>query len=159
MGNNPSPIRGKKLPVVNVSWEDCQDFIKRLSDMTNIPFRLPTEAEWEFAARGGMSSEGYKYAGSKYLNEVAWFNENSNKKVHPVGKKAPNELGLYDMSGNVWEWCQDWYKFYDSHDNVNGNVHVYRGGSWGSIERYCRSSKRRGNGDFGDIYTGFRLAL
>lgn len=109
MGSNPSEHKGAKLPVENVSWDDCQVFIKKLNKMTGMNFRLPTEAEWEYAARGGGNSRNYKYSGSNNLQSVAW---NGNDKTQPVGRKKPNELGLYDMSGNIAEWCQDWYGLY-----------------------------------------------
>ena len=109
MGSNPSYFKGKKLPVEKVSWDNCQKFIRKLNKLTGKQFRLPTEAEWEYASRGGSMSRGYKYAGGNDLGSVAWYDGNSDNKTHEVGKKQPNELGLYDMSGNVWEWCQDWY--------------------------------------------------
>ena len=131
MGSNPSKFTGSGLlPVEKVSWDDCQTFITKLN-----VFRLPTEAEWEFAARGGNSSQGYKYSGSNNIDDVAWYTNNSNSKTHEVGTKAPNELGIYDMSGNVWEWCQDWDGSYSSSAQTNptgptsGAERVYRGGS------------------------------
>ena len=148
MGNNPSCWEGDNLPVENVSWEDCQEFILELNAMTGKNFRLPTEAEWEFAARGGNNSRGYKYAGSNDISTVAWYGDNSGEKTHVVGTKSPNELGLYDMSGNVWEWCQDWYGDYSSASQTNptgassGSDRVLRGGCWDDGARYCRSSLR-----------------
>ena len=136
MGSNPSKFKGSNLPVENVSWNECQQFISKLNKITGRKFRLPTEAEWEFAARGGNASRGYKFAGSNDPNAVAWHEGNSGKKTHAVGTKNPNELGLYDMSGNVWEWCQDWYGSYSSSAQTNpkgassGTDHLNRGGAW-----------------------------
>ena len=166
MGINPSRFKGDYLPVENVSWDDCQEFIRKLNSMTGQNFRLPTEAEWEFACRGGNNSRGYKYSGSNNLGSVAWYDGNSGNKTHPVGTKAPNELGIYDMSGNVWEWCADWYGDYSSGAQTNptgpygGSNRVYRGGSWNYDVGRCRSSNR----DFyypwiRDIILGLRLAL
>ena len=165
MGNNPSNFKGKKLPVEQVSWDDCQTFIRKLNQMTGKQFRLPTEAEWEYAARGGSKSRGYKYAGGNDLGSVAWYNGNSGGKTHDVGQKQPNELGLYDMSGNVWEWCQDLYGSYSSSSQTNlrgassGSGRVSRGGSWCGSARSCRVS-RRGDSTPGNRndYLGLRLA-
>ena len=150
MGSNPSNWKGDNLPVESVSWYDCQDFIRKLNAMTGKNFRLPTEAEWEFAARGGNNSRGYKYAGSNNIGDVAWYYDNSGYKTHAVGTKSPNELGIYDMSGNVWEWCQDWYGSYSSASQTNptgansSSYRVLRGGCWYIIvARYCRSSNRK----------------
>lgn len=115
MGSNPSNFKGDNLPVECVSWNDCQTFINRLNSYTGRNFRLPTEAEWEFAARGGNYSRHYKYSGSNYIGDVAWYDDNSGNRTHPVGTKQANELGLYDMSGNVYEWCSDWYGSYSSY--------------------------------------------
>lgn len=162
MGNNPSSWKGDNLPVENVSWDDCQDFIRKLNTLTGKNFRLPTEAEWEFAARGGNKSRGYKYAGSNNIGDVAWYEDNSGSKTHVVGTKSPNELGIYDMSGNVWEWCQDWYGDYSSASQTNptgasnGSGRVLRGGSWDFNARYCRSSNR---GDYTPDYRYFSLGL
>ena len=148
MGSNPSGFKGAKLPVERVSWEDCQEFIRKLNSMTGKHFRLPTEAEWEYAARGGNKSRGYKYAGSNDLGSVAWYDGNSGSKTHDVGQKQPNELGLYDMSGNVWEWCQDWSGSYSSGSQTNptgpssGSRRVGRGGSWYTYAGYCRVAIR-----------------
>lgn len=148
MGNNPSPLKGADLPVESVSWDDCQEFIQKLNSLTGRNFRLPTEAEWEFACRGGNNSRGYKYSGSNNLGSVAWYDGNSGDQTHPVGTKAPNELGIYDMSGNVWEWCSDWYADYTSYSQTNptgplsGSHRVYRDGSWYNYARGCRSSIR-----------------
>ena len=150
MGSNPSNFRGDNLPVECVSWNDCQAFIRKLNALTGQNFRLPTEAEWEFACRGGNNSRGYKYSGSNYIDNVAWYDGNSGDKTLPVGTKAPNELGIYDMSGNVWEWCADWCGDYSSGAQTNpkgpyeGSNRVYRGGSWIDFARSCRSSIRCG---------------
>ena len=148
MGSNPSFFKGTDLPVETVSWNDCQDFISKLNAMTGKRFRLPTEAEWEYAARGGKKSRGYLFSGSITLGDVAWYKENSGSKTHVVGTKQPNELGIYDMSGNVWEWCQDWKGSYSSSPQTNptgavsGSYRVCRGGSWLISAWYCRSSCR-----------------
>ena len=148
MGSNPSYSKGDNLPVEQVSWDDCQTFISKLNALTGQKFRLPTEAEWEYAARGGNKSRGYKYSGSNTIGDVAWYDGNSGDKTHPVGTKAPNELGIYDMSGNVWEWCSDWFDNYSSASQTNpkgptsGANRVDRGGSWISSARYCRVSAR-----------------
>ena len=166
MGNNPSRFKGDNLPVEWVSWNDCQEFIRKLNALTGQNFRLPTEAEWEFACRGGNNSRGYKYSGSNNLGSVAWYDDNSGVKTHPVATKSPNELGIYDMSGNVWEWCADWYGDYSSGAQTNpkgpygGSYRVNRGGSRFNDVGSCRSSNRddyiptiRGDG------LGLRLAL
>ena len=166
MGSNPSNWKGDDLPVESVSWDDCQTFIRKLNALTGKNFRLPTEAEWEFAARGGNNSRGYKYAGSNNIETVAWYQGNSGNKTHVVGTKSPNELGLYDMSGNVWEWCQDRYGSYSGASQTNptgassGSYRVLRGGSWSSIARFCRSSNR-GNRvpAYRGSYNGLRLVL
>ena len=166
MGNNPSSFKGDNLPVEEVSWDDCQDFISKLNRITGKTFRLPAEAEWEYAARGGNKSRGYQYSGSSNLSDVAWYKDNSGSKTHAVGTKQPNELGIYDMCGNVWEWCQDWYGKYSSSSQTNptgansGSNRVYRGGGWGSSARYCRLSCRCGSTpvDRGS-YLGLRLVL
>ena len=119
MGSNPSYFKGDDLPVEQVSWNDCQDFISKLNAMTGKRFRLPSEAEWEYAARGGKKSRGYQYSGSNTLGDVAWYEGNSGSKTHAVGTKQPNELGIYDMTGNVSEWCQDWYGSYSSSPQTN----------------------------------------
>ena len=141
MGYNPSNFKGVNLPVEQVSWDDCQEFISKLNRITGKKFRLPTEAEWEYAARGGKKSRGYQYSGSNNLADVAWNDGNSGNMTHVVGSKQVNELGIYDMTGNVWEWCQDWYGKYSRSSQTNptgvnsGDFRVYRGGS-------CRSSYR-----------------
>ena len=148
MGSNPSCLKGDNLPVKEVSWNDCQQFIAKLNQLTGKTFRLPTEAEWEYAARGGNRSKGYKYSGSNSIDDVAWYQDNSGIKTHPVGTKSPNELGLYDMSGNVLEWCQDWYGRYGSGSQTDpqgpssGDTRVFRGGGWNFYARLCRVSYR-----------------
>ena len=148
MGKNPSKFKGDNLPVEQVSWNDCQKFISKLNNITGKTFRLPTEAEWEYAARGGKKSRGYQYSGSNNLSDVAWYVGNSWSKTHAVGSKQANELGIYDMSGNVWEWCQDWYGKYSSSSHTNptgansGSDRVFRGGGWDISARFCRSSYR-----------------
>ena len=136
MGNNPSHFKGEKLPVESVSWFDCQEFAKKLSEMTGRHFRLPTEAEWEYAARGGKKGKRYKFSGGHILEQIGWYNENSGNTSHEVGKKSPNELGIYDMSGNIWEWVQDWKGDFTEDEQVNptgpdtGIERVCRGGGW-----------------------------
>ena len=145
MGSNPSYFKGDNLPVGYVSWNDCQEFIRKLNSLTGQHFRLPTEAEWEFACRGGNNSRGYKYSGSNYIDNVAWYDGNSGKKTHPVATKSANELGIYDMSGNVFEWCADRYGDYSSGAQTNpkgpydGSYRVFRGGGWDINVRYCLS--------------------
>ena len=168
MGGNPSRFTGDdNLPVECVSWEDIiEKFIPALNRKTGRTFRLPTEAEWEYAARGGNKSKGYKYSGSDNIDEAAWYDGNSRDKTHPVRGKKANELGLYDMSGNVWEWCHDWYGDYSSGAQPNpqgpdkGSYRVLRGGSWYYYARNCRVSYRcnytPGRRDY---YCGFRLVL
>lgn len=166
MGSNPSYFEGDDLPVEQVSWDDCQEFIRKLNSMTGQNFRLPTEAEWEFACRGGNNSRGYKYSGSNYIDNVAWYDGNSGDKTHPVATKSPNELGIYDMSGNVWEWCADWYGDYSSGRQTNpkgpydGSFRVNRGGCWFNYARNCRSSIRCDDyPTYRDDILGLRLAL
>lgn len=147
-GRKPSHFKGPNRPVEQVSWDDCQDFIAKLNRITGKHFRLPTEAEWEYAARGGNRSNSTKYSGEYYLDEVAWYDGNSGNHSHDVGTKRPNELGLYDMSGNVWEWCSDWYDSYSSDSQNNptgsssGTYRVLRGGCWDDYAIYCRISVR-----------------
>ena len=182
MGNNPSKFTGcDNCPVEQVSWNDIQDFIKKLNQKTGKRYRLPTEAEWEYAARGGASTGSAstgsastgsatgatKYAGSNNVDIVAWYSGNSNSKTHPVGQKQPNELGIYDMSGNVWEWCADWYDegYYNNSPRNNprgptkGDYRVLRGGSWFLNYWYCRVANRNnGYPDYRYFNSGFRLA-
>jgi len=162
MGNNSSYFKGDNLPVEVVSWNDIQEFIRKLNAQTGKQYRLPTEAEWEFAARGGNRSQGYKYSGSNTVGNVAWYDGNSGR-THAVGSKSANELGIYDMSGNVWEWCSDWYGDYSSNAQTNpegpstGSYRMIRGGSWNTSP--MRVSNRF-NSMPGDLCNslGFRLA-
>ena len=156
---------GAQYPAYYVSWNDCQEFISKLNALTGQTFRLPTEAEWEYAARGGSQSKGYKYSGSNTIRRVAWYTSNSSSATHPVKTKAANELGLYDMSGNVWEWCSDWYGFYSSSAQTNptgassGSYRVLRGGCWYYNARNCRVSCRGSNAPSYRYYDiGLRLA-
>ena len=156
MGSNPSYFKGAKLPVEKVSWIDCQEFFTKLNQLTGKKFRLPTEAEWEFAARGGKQSKGYKYAGSNIINDVAWYKDNipsqnsyiAERGTQVVASKLPNELGIYDMSGNVSEWCYDWYGDYSNEAQTNpvgpnrASYRVIRGGSYADDAYYCRVSAR-----------------
>jgi len=153
------------MPRTNMSWGDCQEFIRKLNSKTGKKYRLPTEAEWEFAARGGNKSNGYKYSGSNDLGSVGWYGDNSSSKTHPVGTKQANELGIYDMTGNVWEWCSDWYGSYNSSSKTNpqgasyGSMHVVRGGSFCDID-YCGVSCRvREYPYMGCYLIGLRLAM
>ncbi|ATR91526.1 sulfatase-modifying factor protein [Porphyromonas gingivalis] len=166
MGNNQSLFIGDDLPAERVSWNDVQLFLKRLNQLTGKQYRLPTEAEWEYAARGGQKSKAYKYAGSDNIDQVAWWEGNSDGKTHLVATKAPNELGLYDMTGNVWEWCNDFYanNYYINSPDTNptgpdtGNGRVLRGGSYGVPAKECRSTNRnKGNPDSREPFLGFRL--
>ena len=165
MGNNPSHSKGDKLPVENVSWNEVQAFISKLNAQTGKQYRLPTEAEWEFAARGGNKSENYNYSGSNIAARVSWNTYNSGDKSRIVGTKSSNELGIHDMSGNVYEWCNDWYGNYGSEPQLNpqgpssGEYRVARGGSWSDFaERACVWSRIFGAPDDRDISMGFRLA-
>ena len=166
MGSNPSNFKGAQNPVERVSWNDCQKFISRLNSLTGRTFRLPTEAEWEYAARGGNKSRHYKYSGSGNIGDVAWHDGNSGSKTHAVGSKTANELGIYDMSGNVYEWCSDWYGGYSAGAQTNpqgpssGSRRVLRGGSWDSLAWSCRVSFRNFNDpDYSIDYNGLRLVL
>lgn len=153
-----------RYPVFNATWDDIKTFIKRLNKKTGRKFRLPTEAEWEYAARGGKYSIGFIFSGAAEPDSVAWYDNNSDNRLHPVGQKDPNELGIYDMSGNVWEYCSDWYDDYRGNNLKNpagpskGDYHVIRGGSWNTQRHTCRSTYRQDNSlqsPIPDI--GFRL--
>ena len=180
--NNPSRLKRDAHPVGHVSFKMCSEFIQKLNKVTELNFRLPTEAEWEYAARGGNRSQGYKYCGSNSINDVAWYDDNSNNTTHPVKTKKANEIGLYDMSGNVYEWCSDLFrkKYYEESPSTNpkgpesgeyANDHVLRGGGWRNTPTVCRVSSRFGftnhpDETFGFGFTnhpdetfGFRLAL
>ena len=168
MGENPSHYEGDDLPVEQVSWNDCQMFIQKLNRMTGKRFRLPSEAEWEYAARGGDLSEGLKYPGSNSINSVAWNRDNSKSMTHVVKQKSPNELGLYDLCGNVWEYCSDWYDatYYetcpleDPQGPPSGKTRVMRGGSWNHSGKLCRVSLRESTDPEEKNSTqGLRLAL
>ncbi len=177
MGNNPSWNKGNNRPVDFVSWNDCQEFIRKLNVLlkdrlpSGYRFALPTEAQWEYAARGGNKSKHYRYSGSNTIDEVAWYLMNSKGKTHPVGKKGSNELGLYDMSGNVWEWCSDRYGEYidtlqtDPEGPSEGSSRVIRGGSYHASyttpeERTCRVTKRSAyKPTNAHEFVGFRLAI
>lgn len=174
MGSNPSRFKGDERPVETVSWNDCQEFIQRLNRLTGKTFRLPTEAEWEYAARGGNKNRGYKYAGGNDINAVAWYAVNSYDKgsgnpdygTHPVKGKSPNILGLYDMIGNVWEWCSDWKGSYGNSSQTNpegpssGSCRVLRGGGWDTDALFCRVAHRYyWTPDVHCASFGFRLSL
>ena len=168
MGNNPSYFTGDlQFPVGGVSWEDCQTFINQLNALTGRQFRLPTEAEWEYAARGGNKAQGFLYSGNSNIDIVAWYGGNSGSQTNAVASKMANELGLYDMSGNVWEWCQDWYdaNYYSNSPSSNptgsesGSFHVFRGGCWFDAASYCRVAYRFDNAPSNYIGLGLRLAL
>lgn len=160
--------KGAKYPMYYVSWNDCQEFIAKLNKLTGKKFRLPTESEWEYAARGGRKSkEAFRFSGSKNADEVGWNSENSGMLTHAVGQKKANELGVFDMTGNVWEWCNDWYDVYDNQSVVNpkgpeksGLGKVLRGGSWYNKPEYCRVARRmfRQPDNCGSSF-GFRLAM
>ena len=155
MGDNPAYFKGTNRPVEQVSWEDAQRFLQKLNEDSRVTpgqyFRLPSEAEWEYAARGGQQSGAYRYAGSNILDEVGWYDQNSHGQTQPVGLKLPNELGICDMSGNIWEWCADhWHDSYVGapadgsawEDQEEGARRVLRGGSWILNAQGCRPSDR-----------------
>ena len=157
---------GDDYPMYYVSWDEAQEFVSKLSELTGKNYVLPTEAQWEYAARGGVKSRGYKYSGSNTIDDVAWYDGNSGFAAHPVGTKLPNELGIYDMSGNVWEWCSDWYGDYsdvsqtDPTGPSSGSSRVGRGGCWNDDAWYCRVSYRDGgNPGYRGNGLGFRVAL
>lgn len=166
MGNNPSDFKGTKYPVEQVSWDDCQEFVRRLNEMTGqSKYRLPTEAEWEYACRAG-SNTNYPFGDDKKrLSEFGWYHANSGGVSHPVGGKLPNAWGLHDMNGGVWEWCNDWYAPYprwkavDPQGPSSGVDRVLRGGSWLDGPKRCRSGFRSYfSPDFSCNFFGFRLA-
>ena len=168
MGTNPSKFSGANLPVEQVSYNDAMEFCKRLSEQTGRTFTLPTEAQWEYAARGGQKAPETPqlYSGSDNISEVTWFEENSAGKTHPVASKAPNAIGLYDMTGNVFEWCLDWYGSYKGGDVTNpagpekGKNRVIRGGSWRGDAKNCRVSYRYNYGpDHNRFNLGFRVVM
>lgn len=168
MDTNPSHFRHcGDCPAENVSWDDIQKFILKLNSLSGEHYRLPTEAEWEYAARGGNQSKGYIFAGNDKLDSIAWCNGTSGDSTHPVGDRLPNELGLYDMTGNVWQWCNDWYddKYYrispdkNPQGPDNGQYRVVRGSSYSNLAKYNRVTLRRKLEPYhGDRHGGFRLA-
>ena len=168
MGNNPSANKAlyTQHPVENVSWVDCQAFIAKLNEITGKKFRLPTEAEWEFAARGGTLSKGFIFAGSNTPKDVAWYSSNSNGKTQPVATKQPNELGIYDMSGNVSEWVHDIYGAYPATEQTDptgpatGKFKVYRNGSFQDVAKECRNARRYpAETTYKQPFLGLRLAI
>jgi hypothetical protein len=154
MGNNPSNFKAPNNPVENVSWNDAQEFLNKLNDMTGRNYRLPNEDEWMYAAHGGLKNDTYEYAGGNNINKVGWYSDNSDEKPHIVGTKTPNSIGIHDMSGNVWEWCQDYY------DSKTKTDRVHRGGSWYDNAAACRVAYRYGsNPDNRYSNVGFRVVL
>ena len=163
MGYNPSRYKCPKRPVTNVNYFEVQEFLRRLDSITGMQFRLPTEEEWEYAARGGKNSRGYIYSGGKDVDRVAWHNGNA-RKTMKVKKRTANELGIYDMSGNVWEWCSTKYRFYDAERNAklgkDGEMYIIRGGAWQLPKTMARVSWRgKRLPDLKNSFGGFRLAL
>lgn len=160
MGSNPSYFDGNTLPVEQVSYNDVKEFISKLNSVTGKIYRLPTEEEWEYAARGGNNSRVYKYSGSNDLDSVAWYLGNSDSETHPVAKKNANELGLYDMSGNVWEWCSSFWCHDYSSPRLHAHHYVLRGGGWSYDVKGCRVSYRGHNWpSYCNNNLGFRLAM
>ena len=159
MGTNPSTYKtGENLPVTDVSWATCNQFITKLNELTGKTFRLPTEAEWEYAARGGNKSEGYLYSGSNNISDVAWYKDNSDNTIHPVASKEPNELKLYDMSGNVTEWTSDYFR--STYDSEPGTNVAFRGGTFSNPANQLRNSSRYGaKTTYAQQDVGLRLAL
>ncbi|MBP1673553.1 MAG: hypothetical protein H6Q25_1368 [Bacteroidetes bacterium] len=166
MGKNRSYFKGDNNPVDSISWKYSQIFLERLKQLTERSYQLPTEAQWEYAAKGGSFSKGFLYSGSNNLDAVGWYIDNCNNKTNDVRSMLPNELGLFDMSGNVWEWCQDYYGEYDRNFPTNpqgpnfGTLRVFRGGCWSRNPRDCRNSNRcAGDPGLSRSTHGFRLAL
>ena len=168
MGKNPSQFKGAQNPVENVSWDDAVEFCKKLSQKTGKTVRLPTEAEWEYACRAGSKTRFSYGDDNDYANlgDYAWYDKNSDKKTHPVGQKKPNAWGLYDMHGNVWQWCSDWYDSYANAKNTDpqgpasGTSRVLRGGSWYNLPQNCRSARRSWNDPDDRFHNfGFRVVV
>ena len=169
MGKNPSDIRNDDLPVTNISWNDAQKFISKLNAFLGTKYRLPTEAEWEYAARGGTMANGLKYSGGSDIYYLAWYKDNSDDQTHPGGKRKENELGIFDMSGNVWEWCSDWYGPYPEDTETelinpegapSGTERVLRGGYFEGPALFCRTSCRnKSKPDYAASIFGLRLAM
>jgi len=166
VGRRVGNFKGDNNPVESISWNRCQDFIERLKQLTEKKYQLPTEAQWEFAARGGICSKGFIYSGSNDLDNVGFYIDNCYNKTFHVKSMLSNELGIYDMSGNVWEWCQDWYGEYDRNFPTDpqgvssGELRVFRGGSWSREPKDCRNANRCcGESGLSRSNIGFRLAL
>ncbi len=169
MGSNPSEFKGPKNPVDSAGWEDCREFLKRLNEKfadAAVKFSLPTEAQWEYACRAGSKTKYYYGDDPARLAEFAWFYDNSEGKTHPVGEKKPNAWGLYDMHGNLFQWCADWYgdDYYKSSPESDpcgppsGTLHIDRGGDWNSTARGCGSAFRNTNSPRRDHFIGLRVA-
>ena len=167
MKSNPSEFKGcDQCPIDKVSWDDAQQFIETLNALTGKKYSLPTEAEWEYAAKGGLQQKQFRYSGSDNVDEAGWYAGNSGRHPHPVGEKKPNAIGLYDMCGNVWEWCLDWYNknYYEQNESNNpmgpssGSGRVRRGGSWFTQAASCKTTTRNSvKQDYKDDLGGFRL--